>query len=160
VFMKKFWQIINRVFNITLALKALDGFLQFSGGLILGLFGKPVDKLVYYLTQNEIAEDHHDFVANALANFFNNLSLSTRHFISIYLVFHGLVNLFLVFELWKRRIRAFPIAIVLFLIFLTYQFYRFFHTHSINLLLVSILDIFIIILTAMEYERLKKHNHS
>ncbi len=135
--MKRFWFIVYHTFNFTIFLKAINGILEVSGGFVLLMFGHSVERLVLSFTQYEIID-------------------SSRYFISIYLLFHGLMNLFLVVALWKRRQWAFPVAIVLFLIFVTYQYYRFYHNHSINLLLVSILDSFIIVLTLLEYKRLRQ----
>lgn len=135
--MKMFWLIVYHTFNLTITLKAVNGVLEIFGGLMLMLYGRLSERLVLYFTQYEIIE-------------------TSRYFISIYLLFHGLMNFFLVISLWKRRLWAFPVAIVLFSGFVIYQFYRFYYNHSINLLLISILDTFIIVLTFLEYKRLRQ----
>jgi len=40
-------------------------------------------------------------------------------------------------------------------LFLVYQIYRYSHTHSVWLLALSILDLFVIVLTWLEYQRLR-----
>ena len=57
-------------------------------------------------------------------------------------------------ELWW----AFPLAIAAFTAFVVYQFYRYSHTHSFWLLVLSATDIVVIILTWMEYRRLLRHS--
>lgn len=152
--MKKFWFLVYHTFNLTIVLKAINGILEVAGGSML-LFGRPIERLLMNLVQYELAEQPADFISKFLFNFFTNLTLSTRHFISAYLIFHGLVNLFLVITLWRRHLWAFPVAITLFSIFVTYQFYRLYFHYSLDLLLVSIFDVLIIILTFLEYKRLK-----
>ncbi len=152
--MKRFWFFVYHTFNLTIVLKAVNGILEVTGGLML-LYGRPIERLLMKLIQYEVAEQPADFMSKFILNFFSNLTLSTRHFISAYLIFHGLVNLFLVVTLWRRHLWAFPVAITLFSTFVTYQFYRLFYIYSLDLLLISILDVFIIVLTYLEYKRLK-----
>lgn len=152
--MKRFWFVVYHTFNLTIVLKAINGIWEVGGGLML-LFGRSIERLILRLIQYEVAIQPTDFVSKSLLNFFENLTLSTRYFISAYLLFHGLVNLFLVVTLWRRHLWAFPVAIILFSIFVTYQFYRLYSVYSLDLLLVSVFDVFIIVLTFLEYKRLK-----
>jgi uncharacterized membrane protein len=152
--MKKFWFLVYHTFNLTIVLKAINGILEVAGGLTL-LFGRPIERLLMNLVQYELAEQPANFISQFLFDFFTNLTLSTRYFISTYLIFHGLVNLFLVISLWRRHLWAFPVAIILFSIFVTYQFYRLYLNYSLDLLLISIFDVLVIILTFLEYRRLK-----
>jgi len=62
----------------------------------------------------------------------------------------GLVTGLLLRQRW-----AYPAAIVAFLFFLIYQLYRYTHTYSPELLVLSAFDVFIIVLTWLEYGRLR-----
>jgi uncharacterized membrane protein len=65
------------------------------------------------------------------------------------------VKIGLVAALMLKLKWAYPAAIAAFTIFLGYQMYRYSHTHSPELLVLSVLDILVIILTWLEYKRLQ-----
>lgn len=79
------------------------------------------------------------------------MSLSTRYFVGIYLLVHGLLNFFVVYNLFRNRLWAYPLAMGVVFLFVLYQFYRLAHTHSPILLVVTLFDIAFIILTWHEY---------
>jgi len=83
---------------------------------------------------------------------FDHLSLSMKSFIGAYLLFHGLLNIVLAYNLYKNRLWAYPFAIGTTSLFLVYQGYRLFHTHSLILLCVTIFDIAFMVLTWHEYK--------
>jgi uncharacterized membrane protein len=69
---------------------------------------------------------------------------------------HGVVKVGLVVGLLRRHLWAYPTAMVAFAVFLAYQIYRYLHTGSVWLLVLSILDVLVICLTAAEYKRLRR----
>jgi uncharacterized membrane protein len=77
--------------------------------------------------------------------------ISARHFVSIYLMLHGLIKAALVTALWFDAPWAYPLTISVFSIFSGYQLYRFSHTHSPVLIIITIFDALIIYLTWREY---------
>jgi uncharacterized membrane protein len=60
----------------------------------------------------------------------------------------GLVSALLLKKWW-----AYPLTVVAFSLFLVYQVYRYLHTHSAWLLVLSMLDLFLIVVTWLEYNR-------
>jgi uncharacterized membrane protein len=148
-------RIAHVLFRISVAIKGLDGVLETLGGALL-LFVDPVQihSLVRALTEHELSEDPRDLVANYLRNSSRHLSGGTQTFAAAYLLWHGVVKVTLVAALLLRRRWAYPTAILAFFLFLVYQMYRYSHTHAPELLLLSILDVFVIGLTWLEYGRL------
>jgi uncharacterized membrane protein len=61
--------------------------------------------------------------------------------------------------LWMNELWAYPLAIGVFSAFSVYQVYRFTHTHSITLLLLTVFDLLIVYLTWEEY-RVEKSRRS
>src|SRR6266480_595407 len=82
------------------------------------------------------------------------LSPSVTTFGAIYLLWHGAVKVGLVAALLRGQRWAYPAAIVAFLAFLVYQISRYAHTHAPELLVLSVLDVLVILLTWLEYRRL------
>ena len=147
---------VHILFDISLIGKAVDGVLEVIGGVVL-FFVNPdqINEILRVLTQHELSEDSHDVLSNLLLHSVQNLSTGTEVFAAFFLLWHGVVKVGLVWALFRRHLWAYPIAIVAFGLFLAYQVYRYSHTRSVWLLALSILDLFVIVLTWLEYKRLR-----
>lgn len=147
---------IHDAFDIGISMKGIDGVLEIIGG-ILFIFANPdrVNRIIGILTRHELGQDPNDIVANYLMNFSHGFSSSAQFFGSFFLFTHGIIKVFLVAALWKGKHWAYPLAIGVFGIFTVYQTYRYFLNPSLLLIILSILDIFVIILTWLEYRRIK-----
>ena len=108
-----------------------------------------------WVTRHEFAEDPHDVIANLFLNSIQNLTSGTLNFAAIYLLVHGVIKLWLIIGLLRRRLWYYPVAIVVFGLFIVYQLYRYSYTHSIWLLFITLLDLIVIGLTWHEYKYLK-----
>jgi uncharacterized membrane protein len=62
----------------------------------------------------------------------------------------------LVAALLRRQLWAYPAAMLVFGMFLAYQLYRWSHTHANLLVALSALDVIVIGLTYVEYQRLQR----
>jgi uncharacterized membrane protein len=147
---------IHVFFNFSVIAKGIDGVLEIVGGILL-FFTSPnnINMFVRILTQHELSEDPKDLIATYLLKSTHNLSKDVTVFAAMYLLWHGMVKVGLVAGLLFKRRWAYPAAIIAFFLFVIYQSYRFTHTHSPTLLALTVLDIFVIILTWIEYKRLK-----
>jgi len=149
-------RIVHVLFDITVISKGFDGALEIVGGALL-LFISPmkIHSIVRVLTQHELSEDSHDLVATYLLNSTQHLSGDAEVFASLYLLWHGVIKVALVTALLLKQRWAYPAAILAFLLFLVYQLYRYSHTHSPELLALSVVDVLVIALTWLEYKRLR-----
>jgi uncharacterized membrane protein len=147
---------IHLFFKIGVLIKGIDGTLEMIAGIAL-LFITPesLRNLVGWLTQGELQEDPTDFVANHLVEFFHQLSISTKHFASAYLLVYGITKMGLAVGLLRGKLWSYPTALVVLVIFLCYQMYRFSHNHSIGLGLISVLDLVVIVLIWRDYKYMK-----
>ena len=148
-------KLIHRLFDIGLIAKAVDGVLEILGGAVL-CFATPsqINWMAQLLTQHELGEDSHGVLANLLLHSVEHLSSGTKVFAAIFLLWHGAVKVGLVWALLQKQWWAYPIAMVAFALFLVYQIYRYSHTHSVWLIVLSFLDVFVILITWLEYKRL------
>lgn len=152
---------IHTIFEISLLLKGAHAIFEIVGGILVFLInGTYVLNTVLSLTQEELSEDPKDIFAHYLITLSNNFSISTQHFVALYLLSHGVIKLFLIIALLKKKHWAYPTSIVIFGLFIIYQISRYFYTHSIWLLLFTLFDIVIIWLTLHEYKYVKKHSIS
>jgi uncharacterized membrane protein len=139
-------------FEVGLIIKGIDGLLEILGSfLLLYLNPNRMSSLVTFLTQHELSEDPKDLVANTLIQFSHGFSISTQAFAIFYLASHGLIKCVLIFLLWRKKLWAYPLTIVSLLLFIAYQMYRYSVHASVSLLLLTVFDIIMIILTFIEY---------
>jgi uncharacterized membrane protein len=148
--------LLHETFDAAILIKGIDGILEVIGGFLL-LLVTPAGlmKVVALLTQHELAEDPNDLIAHAILNASRNFSISSRYFGAFYLVSHGVIKLFLIAMLWRRKLWSYPLAIVFLFLFIVYQVVRYTRTHSLWLIGLSVFDLAVILLTWLEYERLK-----
>ena len=152
---------VQIAFEISILFKGLDGVLEIVGGVLV-FFVKPeaIGRLIIVLTQHELSEDRHDVVAGYLVRFAHQFSASSQGFAGVYLLSHGLIKVLLVEALLRGRLWAYPTAIVLFMLFITYQMYRYSLHPSMGMVVLSVLDLIVIVLTWLEYGRLKRASDS
>ncbi len=147
---------IDRTFEISVLLKAFFGFFEILGGILFAVSDRFImNNFIISIAQQEIAQDPNDLIANFLIKSANNLANGTQVFAVVYLIFHGVVNIFLAISLLKNKIWAYPWAMALFSFFVIYQVYRYFHTYSFELLFLMLFDVFIVFIIWLEYKRKK-----
>jgi uncharacterized membrane protein len=146
--------LLDRTFEIGIVLKGLDGLLELVGGvLLLVVSPAAINRIVEALTQHELSEDPHDFVASHLLRVSHGLAGSTVGFAAAYLLLHGIVKVVLVLALLRNKIWAYPWMIAFLLAFIGYQLYRIVLDPTFGLSALTIFDAFIVWLTWREYQK-------
>jgi uncharacterized membrane protein len=152
---------LDRVFEVGIILKGLDGLLEIAGGILL-LVIRPgyLNHLATLLTQHELAEDPRDFVATHILHSTQSLGAGSLVFAALYLLSHGIVKIVLVWEILHSRFWAYSGLIYLTVGFMIYQIYRFSYSHSLGLVLLTVFDAAIVYLTVVEYRKRRQHGHA
>lgn len=147
---------VHVLFDVGVIGKGIDGLLETAGGFLL-FFVRPeqIGRIVRLLTQHELSEDPNDVIAGYLLHAAQHLSGGIQIFGAIYLLTHGIIKVGLVAALLRRQFWAYPAAIFAFLLFLVYQLYRYSYTRATWLLALSLVDAFVIVVTWLEYRRLR-----
>jgi uncharacterized membrane protein len=150
--------VLHRVFALGIWVKGIDGVLEIIGGVVFLLTSNAaLNRLVTTLTQHELVEDPHDWIANAARQTTAQLSASTKLFGGVYLIAHGLAKVVLVVGLLRGKSWAYPVAIAFLGLFIAYQCYRLSYQFSLGLLLLTLFDGVIVALIWREYRSL---NHA
>lgn len=144
----------DKAFRISLYLKALDGTLEIIGGILL-LFIKPeqINHFARWLTEGELSEDPHDFIANHILKTAHDLTGAGLVFGAIYLLSHGIAKVFLIIQVFRDRLWAYKALVVVIGMFVVYQVYRMIVKFSLSMLLLTIFDLVVIYLTQNEYRK-------
>lgn len=150
------WTLAHRAFQVGVVLKGLDSLIEVIGGIALLVTIKPeIEQLVRLLTRDELSEDPDDLVANSLIRISRRLSVQSQHFAGCYLIGHGAIKLGLAIGLLRGVHWAYPAALIILTLFIVYQFYRITYTHSLMLLLFTLLDVVIVLLIFREWRSTK-----
>jgi uncharacterized membrane protein len=153
--------LLDRAFLVGIVLKGLDGVLEVIGGvLLLVVTPATIDSLARALTQHELSEDPHDFLATHLLHYTGSLSGSAVRFGAVYLLLHGVVKIVLVTAVLKNYLWAYPLMILFLLAFIAYQLYRLTFAPSAGLVGLTIFDAVVTWLTWREYLRQRSLRHS
>ena len=149
---------LDRTFRITVTLKGLDGALEVVGGLVV-LFVRPstLQTFVRTLTQHELSQDPHDFIARHLLRSASHLTHGTTVFAAIYLLSHGLTKVVLVVAVLRDQLWAYPGMIALLAAFIVYQVYRLAIHVTLGLTLLTAFDALVMWLTWREYRARRHH---
>jgi uncharacterized membrane protein len=146
--------LLDQTFQIGIILKGLDGVLEVIGGLLLLVVSPAtIDRVVASLTQHELSQDPHDFLATHLMKTAHGLTGSAVLFGAVYLLSHGAVKIILVAALLRNELWAYPWLIVFLGVFIVYQVYRLSFKPSVGLTLLTLFDAFIAWLTYREYRK-------
>ena len=149
---------IHQIFAVSVSLKGLHALVEVIGGIALYLTStQTIIGWINRLSQGELTEDPHDWIARHAMQFGENFSVEQHHFYAFYLLSHGLIKGVLVIGLLKEKLWSYPASFVVFGAFIAYQLYRYTFTHDFTLILLSIFDLFVIALAVHEYRLLRKH---
>ncbi|MBA3668252.1 MAG: DUF2127 domain-containing protein [Sphingomonas sp.] len=149
---------IHQMFEVSVLLKGAHAVIECVGGLLLAFTSTTtILSLVERLTQDELVEDRGDFIANYLLAWSQTFSVETQHFYAFYLLSHGIVKLALVGGLLMRKLWAYPASLVVLGLFIAYQIYRYTHTRSAGLIVLTVFDLIVMVLVWHEYRLLRRH---
>ena len=149
--------LLDRAFAIGITLKGLDGIFEVLGGLLLLVITPTtIDNLTRALTQHELSEDPHDFLATRLLHATGTLAGSSLRFGAVYLLAHGVIKIVLVAALLRNKLWAYPWAIAFLIAFIAYQIYRLTFAPSVALVALTLFDAFVVWLTYREYVKQKR----
>jgi uncharacterized membrane protein len=146
---------LDRVFEIGIILKGLDGVLEVVGGLLLlAVSPATINRVVVWLTQHELSEDPNDFIARHLLGYTRGLTGSAVTFAAVYLLVHGIVKIVLVAAMLRDQAWAYPWVIGFLLVFIGYQLYVLALSPAFGLAALTLFDALIVWLTWREWRRL------
>jgi uncharacterized membrane protein len=144
--------LLDWTFFVSLIFKGLDGVLELVGGiLLLVVTPAQIGAIARFLTQHELSEDPHDFIANSVLQVVAGLNVSVALFGAVYLLLHGVAKVVLVWAVLRDRLWAYPWLIAFLLVFIGYQGYELVVNFSWGLLVLTAFDLFIVYLTVREY---------
>lgn len=149
-------KVIDKGFKAMLFIKGFGCFMEAMAGVFLAL---PISRilrnsLINFL-QKELVEYSHDKFLNMLYKVVTGYNMDMNHFMIFYMISHGAAKFLIVYLLYKNKIWAYPLAMVVLGGFAAYQMYKFVHLHSVFLIILTAVDIILIIFIYLEYREQK-----
>ncbi len=151
--------LLDRSFRVSITLKGLHALLETIGGIALLIINpQRLNRFLLTVLHQELSKDPRDFIATHLVRAYQSFVSGGKHFASVYLVSHGVVKLVLVVALFWNKLWAYPLMIIVLAAFVCYQLYRFALTHSLVMVLLTLFDLLVIVLTWLEYGKQRAHS--
>lgn len=148
-------QIYGLLFTIGMWWRIIYGFLRLILGLsLIPFIGKSYSGLLSSILHHELVEDPGDFFANGFGRFITHSTLTITYFVAVYLIFWGVLDIFLPINILRKKMWAFTASLYVIGLFVIYEIYRLYSNHSIILAFVIGIDIFILLLIRYEQRRL------
>lgn len=149
---------IHQIFEVSVLLKGAHALIECLSGIALALVStNTIVGLVNWLTQEELVEDPHDFIAKQFLTWAQDFSFNTKTFYAFYLLSHGVVKILLVIGLLRGKLWSYPVSLIVLGLFVAYQLYRFSYTHGAGLIVLTIFDVFVMGLIWHEYRLVRRH---
>lgn len=149
----------DRVFRFSVALKGMDGALEVVGGItLLVLSPHSIDSLARSLTQHELSQDPHDFIARHILQAGTGIHHGTAVYAGLYLLSHGLAKTVVIIAVLRDQLWAYPAMIALLGAFIVYQLYRLGQDLTLGLSLLTLFDAFVVWLTVREYRSKRRED--
>ncbi|MBI3618745.1 DUF2127 domain-containing protein [Candidatus Peregrinibacteria bacterium] len=145
-------QAAHRFFVLGMVVKGIDGILELVGATVLFIASpENLTALAIFLTQHELSQDPSDLLANTILTITQDLTVSAKLFGAFYLLIHGCVKIFLVWNLLQERLWAFPVSLGILGLLTIFQLYRLNVHFSVGLGILTLIDLVVIGLIGMEW---------
>jgi len=148
--------LLDKSYEAGIILKGVDGVLELVGGiLVLMLSSNSINEFTRFLTQNELHEDPHDYIATHILKLGQHLASGHNIFAAVFLLTHGLVKVVLVVCLLLNKLWAYPWSLVILSLFLVYQIYQLVTAPTFGMAFLSVLDCIIVYLIFREWQKVR-----
>lgn len=144
-------------FRLLMVLKGADGAVQVLGALLLAVVPPSVvTGLANAVITRDLVGDVNGTLAHHLSKAAQHFAEGgTRVFAIGFLLAHGVVKLGLVAAMLRRKLAAFPIAIVVLAVFIVFEITRAARTGSIALPVFAAFDLVVLVMVIREFARLQ-----
>ncbi len=144
---------VKLYFQIGVVAKGVVSFFEIVAGVVA--FFIPVSAItdfVVYLAQGELVDDPNSFLATHLMSLAHQFYYTSSVFIGVYLISRGTVKLTLIIALLRDKLWAYPSALTVLGIFVTFQMYEIVKKGVFILALLTALDLIVMWFIYREYQ--------
>lgn len=146
-------RLLDRVFDISIILKGINGVLELVGGA--ALFFVSVDQirqLLGWISVHAVVVRPRSPMAHWIEHLADRLGAEAPVFAAWYLILHGVIKVVLVWALLRQKLWAYPWMLAALGLFIAYQCYELVVHFTWGMLALTVFDVFIVVLTAREWQ--------
>ncbi len=149
--------VVHKLFTASVVIKGFNGVWEIVVGLLF-LLARPeaVQQAFLRAGTAAVVQGSGQFVSSQVMRHAQSFSESSQYFIAWYFLLYGALNIFLVIFLSRGKLWAYPVSMACFTLFILYQIRQVLLYHSGLLLLFTIFDILLVVVTYLEYLRVKR----
>ncbi len=149
---------ITILFRISLMVKVMQGLVEvLLGAAFLYVKSDTITRLFQEFIRDELLENpSYSKTSHFLIQTGNTIIATGTLFIALYLLSHGIVKLLLIIGVLKKKLWAYYVFIVILLVFIGYQIYRYSITRSPLVLIFTLFDVFFTWLAWQESQIIKR----
>jgi uncharacterized membrane protein len=148
--------VAHRLFEVGVTLKALHAVFELAlGAAILAVSPVAVSDYFVRLALQQQSRGSAAFLVNFLMDLAHAVQHGGQHFAGIYLLVVGLMNLGLAIGLLMGSLWSYPAALAALALLMSYQMYRYTHTHAVALIALTLFDAIVWFLVWHEYRVLR-----
>lgn len=145
---------LDRLFAVSVVIKGLDGLVELVAGLALLLITPPqVEAAAAQFAGSLVGSLLPDAVSAWAVTAAEHVTITGLAFGASYLLAHGVVKVVLVGALLRNKLWAYPLMIAVLIGFLVFQGYQLAHRPSAGLVVLSLFDVVVLVLTWREFHR-------
>ena len=150
----------ERLFRIAILVKGIDGAAELIGSIVLLLVPTvAVQGIIHEVLARDLLGPTDGTLARHFVAGTAEFASGNRTFAVVYLGLHGIVKIALVIALLRKWLPAYPVVVLVLMLFVAYELVRAFHTGSIVLPILAVVDIAIIVMIIREYRMLRARPH-
>lgn len=144
---------IYDLFRISVIAKGLVSLVEVFGGIAFLLVPPTtVTALGVFLTQDELSDDPHSFIASHVLAAAQSYSHEVALFAGFYLISRGIIKTGLIYALLRNYVWAYPASLAILGLFVLYQLFDIITRHSLIVGLISIFDLIVMYFIWREYQ--------
>lgn len=149
-------KLIHLGFEIGLILKVFNAVLEIIGGFLFLFYPWVITKVVGFIIRGELSEDPRDVVVGIIIKWMDFSLSNIRILLGFYLLVIGIAKIGFVIALWKKKLNAYVVYEIILALFVGYQIYRYLIRHETFILIVTLIDVFVMVVVWLEYLRIKR----
>jgi uncharacterized membrane protein len=142
----------HAIFRAGVLVKAIDSVAEMAlGFLFYFLDPRTINKIIFFFSGDELTEQQRDPVWKFFFHGFTGITADVQYFLAFLLIAHGIMKLFLVVGLLKKKDWVYPVSGIAFACFVLYQTYRLTYDPSAWLAILTLFDVIFVALIFHEY---------
>jgi uncharacterized membrane protein len=150
-------ELLHQLYRASVIIKGIDGILEIVGGFLLIFFSPlAITKTILFLARIELTRGSGHHLLIYFYQIASDFSLHRRHFYSLLFLSHGAIKLVLVGGLMRNRLWAYPTTMAIFTVFVFYQTLEIYSSPSILLVVITVVDVFVVLLIGREYYKVRR----